>query len=500
MATFYKYAERNADSQINWAEVGRDVTDMLREEDKIREQKKAAIDEASRQYGKLLASAPTGEHTGANTWTLNYANDATQARLLQDRLLKSGQLKLKDYLIMRQNLVDGTDQVFNLAKEYQAEYADKMERFKKGESQALESFLMASVEGFANFNESKALINPTDYTVNVGKMKKGEDGVYQLTNDVASVNELRNRIKGKFDKFNTRQANEQIATGLASYINTEIKRGSLTRAGQVITIEDAMQRPGYQKAVDDAIEANLQVPYNVSSILTEDIGFDRKTGKEYDYTYDDKEAARNPNLILLKVDPVTNMATPQFTKEQKQAVKDFMKGQIEQMIKRKEEIDTFVEPRVDAATLAYSKDSKDQQDLGTMLAKSYSGNNDEVQSAITYFNNNPDKYQVNRVEGGILVTDVKEKTTKLIPFYVEKNGEMSPIGRDNFIRAASTAFGFKGNTDNLIAGARKFGKSDLNAQYITRSATVPAEEKPNALQILQQYGLLNPNIPKYDDK
>ena len=208
MATYYKYAERNAESQINWAEVGKNITDMLKEEDNVREKKKAAIDEASRQFGLKIASAPTGEHTGLSTWTLNYANDAQQARLLQDRLLKSGQLKLKDYLIMRQNLNDGTDQVFNLSKEYQAEYNDKMERMKKGESQSLETFLTGSVESYANFNESKILINPTDYTINVGKMKKNEQGGYDLTNEVATVNDLRNRIKGKFNKFQTRQANE----------------------------------------------------------------------------------------------------------------------------------------------------------------------------------------------------------------------------------------------------------------------------------------------------
>jgi len=493
MATFYKYAERNADSQINWAEVGRDVTDMLKEEDKIREQKKAAIDEASRQYGKVLASPPTGEHTGANTWTLNYANDATQARLLQDRLLKSGQLKLKDYLIMRQNLVDGTDQVFNLAKEYQAEYADKMERFKKGESQSLESFLMASVEGFANFNESKALINPTDYTVNVGKMKKNEQGVYELTNDVASVNELRNRIKGKFDKFNTRQANEQIATGLASYIDAEIRRGSTTRAGQVITIEDAMLRPGYQKAVDDAIESNLQVPYNVSSILTEDIGFDRKTGKEYDYTYDETEAAKNPNLILLRIDPSTNMASPQFTKDQKAAVKDFMKGQIEQMLKRKEEISTFVEPRADAATLAYSKDARDSQDFGTMLGYLYSGTPEQVQAAQTYFNNLPNVAKVDRRTDGVVIT-YTDGSTKPINFYTDDGNAL--VTKDDWIRSAVSGLGGKGNVEDYVRGARRTKSNKLNTETTALSKTTIPEKK-TALQTLEELGF---KPPSYEQK
>ena len=41
MATYYKYAERSADSQVNWAEVGKGISDMLADEVKIREEKKA---------------------------------------------------------------------------------------------------------------------------------------------------------------------------------------------------------------------------------------------------------------------------------------------------------------------------------------------------------------------------------------------------------------------------------------------------------------------------
>ena len=204
MATYFKYAERSADSFVNWAEIGNNISDTLREEARIREEKKAAIDKATRDYGEQLANAPQGENRDVNRWTLNFADEAQQARLLQDRLLKSGMLKLKDYNIQRQNLTDGTKNLFNLSKEYQDEYKIKMERMKsadpKTRSQALESYLMSTVEGFSNFSESKALINPTDYTVGVGMLKKNpQTGVMEVTGDTATVNSLRNRIKGKFD-------------------------------------------------------------------------------------------------------------------------------------------------------------------------------------------------------------------------------------------------------------------------------------------------------------
>lgn len=46
MSTYYKYAEQNADSQVNWAQVGKSVSDMLKAEVDIREKKKTAYDEA----------------------------------------------------------------------------------------------------------------------------------------------------------------------------------------------------------------------------------------------------------------------------------------------------------------------------------------------------------------------------------------------------------------------------------------------------------------------
>ena len=128
MATYYKYAERSADSQINWAEVGKDMSDMLKEETRIREEKKAAINAASREYGQVLANSPQGEHEPARQAALKFADNASKYMLMQDKLLKSGQMSLKDYTISRQNLLDGTDNAFTALKDYQSVFAKKMER------------------------------------------------------------------------------------------------------------------------------------------------------------------------------------------------------------------------------------------------------------------------------------------------------------------------------------------------------------------------------------
>jgi len=41
--TYYKYAERESDSQVNWASVGKDMSDMLAETNRVREEKKLLL-------------------------------------------------------------------------------------------------------------------------------------------------------------------------------------------------------------------------------------------------------------------------------------------------------------------------------------------------------------------------------------------------------------------------------------------------------------------------
>jgi hypothetical protein len=117
---------------------------------------------------------------------------------------------------------------------------------------------------------------------------------------------LRNRIKAKFDKFDTQKATKEISGRMAEYITADIKRGSDTRAGQVVTLEDAMQRPGYKKSVENAINSYFTNEYNISSILTEDIGAD-ENGAPFQFTFDEKEAKGKSNMIFLERDPQSGL-------------------------------------------------------------------------------------------------------------------------------------------------------------------------------------------------
>jgi len=404
--TYYKYAEREADSFINWAKIGSDISNMLTEQNKIREDKKAALDEASRQFGETLANAPQGDNKMLNQWALEYAADAQEARLLQDRLLKSGRLKVKDYTVMRQNINDGTKQAFNLVKEYQAEYGEKMKRLKEGKSQDLEAWLMAQAEGFANFDKSKLYINPTDYRVSVAMKKKqmvnGKE-IYVMDEDPNSyttVNALRNRIKGTYDKYDVTTSIGTLVDSLGVEINSVQELANLYKTGSITETLDITKRKNlpadakgivmkFEDAETKMLQAQLENPYNTSSILTNTVGF-APDGKEYTFTFSEEERNRDGSKILLRNSDTGN-PVPEFTEEQKKVALERLRLEARLQYDKKVEIKTtpqiqLQERRANTEAEMGLKDMQNEaQNFGKMLAYAVSGNAAQKRQAGDYF-------------------------------------------------------------------------------------------------------------------
>jgi hypothetical protein len=345
MATYYKFAEREADSFVNWAEIGKGLTDMLQEQVKIREDKRTAIDQVTRENLKSLSEAPTGDHTGLNTWSLDYADNARQAILLQDRLLKSGALKLKDYTVMRQNLNDGTDELFSVIKNYQAAFKSKRDRMisndPKNKSQAFEMDLMAYTEQFGDFSKSKAMIDPNNFMVNVGIMEPDPEnkGVMKLGKMIAPSGFLKKIQNTNVDYFDSNGAAEAASKSFGGFTESTIQ--DLNRLqGKVVTIDDVRKRPGYEEAINDELNAFFSNPFNMTSVLTNDLVKD-KNGKSYVSNISGKEG----NVIEYVFDPQTNFYKPKLTAEQEQAARDYMRRKIEQRLDIKLKEDPFNKPQ-----------------------------------------------------------------------------------------------------------------------------------------------------------
>jgi hypothetical protein len=403
MSTYYGYAEREAEDNIDWSVVGSDITNMLQEEKTRREALKKELDDASREFGQTLADAPTGTHKGANDFITGFAGDVSQARLMQDRLLKSGQLKVKDYLLQRANITDGTKGIFNVAKNFQAEFKRKADRMTQEKSAKLEQTLFRMTEGFANFNNSGAYINPTNFQVSIAKKERVTDkngnSVYQMSKnpqDFFTVNELNTFVSTDLERFDTEKALDDAAAAAGvrdqqiTYYDKPTDRFMSLAISDVSgdvynkNLDNDQKKlvDGYKEAEEDAINEILANPYTAASILTDYIG------KGYDFTFDPDEAKKDEKMILLEKDPGgSGLPRVAVSSDQDKVLRETLARGIKYRLDQKYaeagvEKTRFAPAKKDAALARKSKTTKNKINNAIFLSDLLYGNDDQKDDAL----------------------------------------------------------------------------------------------------------------------
>jgi len=447
--TYYKYVDREVESQVNWSEIGKSMTDMLKNEAKVREDKKAALDQATRDELKILADQPTGESESARAMAIKYGDNASQYLRMQDQLLKSGQLKLADYMVTRQNIVDDTDNLFGMLKNYQAAYGEKMERYKNGESQEWELAAMETVEGFGKFSQAGAFIDPESGRVSMAMMeKKMVDGkeVYTMSDKpgkTASIATVKGLMQGKWNKFNTNGALDAIDASIGENIQTIRKIGSRTSAGEVMSVSDVLasvrlekvikneinekrtlywdlegktdkksvaKRAQLEKEIDaayqeiedskaifsfeefetKAINQNFANPWDRLSVLTNSMGM-AADGNPYVFVYSKEEQEADPvhNVYMAPANDNNGSLMPSFTKEQEEASLEFMRNQLRGRYDYKEQkqlVNDYQAPQQQQQWQAEAgKEKQKQEENMRQWQLLRTGTAAQKQAAVTYF-------------------------------------------------------------------------------------------------------------------
>ena len=480
--TYYKYQPRDPQIQVNWAEAAQNVTNILKEEQRVRTEKKAAIDEATRNFQDQLNNQPQGESTSIREWGLKFGEAAQKQMLMQEQLLKSGMLKPSDYTVMRQNLTDGTDQAFGLMQKYQDVFAGKMERMKSQDitmsSQKLEQWAMANAEGFANFNNSELVINPETGKVSAAMMRKNSKGLRELTKDpnqFVAVSSLQGQILQEYDEFDSNAAANTFVEETGAWTMLEKIVGSRTQAGQVLSKIDPFNKTlseedrkllGIDEAQGEAINYYLEAenamitglfanPYNVTSILTENVVMS-PDGKAYDYTYDETEARNDASLILMRRDgnggmtPVFDTSINPHAKEQQEEVRAYMRNSIRNKVSRDQKSTSVNDwQRATPPTASSIKETKDDESnmnyLGAM-SKLFSGTTAEVNEAInTLRSANNDIKDIDRNGDDIIISFNGGRGNETIRF---RGDDETQLTEADWIEA-NTNFFRKNKMDNI---------------------------------------------------
>lgn len=415
--TFYGYAEREVDSFVDWSKIGQDITSMLQAEVQFRDQKKAAIDEATKAFEEKIQNAPMGEYTELNDYLSRYSDDVTQAMLIQERLLKTGQLKVKDYVLGRDNLVSGTNGMFAFAKEFQEVYKQKMDGILSDDPEKRLSqrtaHEMELAEGLAKFENTRAIINPTNYKVGIAKTKKNEKtGMDELTDEIMSISQMRNILRTNYKAYNVDKNTQAQADSLGA-LEVDIvelaNRGgeytSVTRIidatgktlkDQGITDEDKKMiekiQSGYKEWEDLTVTRMTQNPDDVASILV-DGGVLASNGKAYAFTESKEEAEKKKQENLIYINRRENQrGIPEIDPDDLELAKGVLKANIRRKVDRKIQNAKLQEKSRNPLLKEYYDDAKDAKLMNDSLDRYspfFTGGTADKKPILESLDNNP---------------------------------------------------------------------------------------------------------------
>ncbi len=252
--TYYKYKERDATSQVNWADVSKKFSDEIGRIGKERDTKREAIDKATDDLVTKINKAPMGQHKNANLFTSQLVDQATQDTLRMNNLLKSGDIRPSEYMNYIENQKSSVTGLYDMVTGYQDVYTDKMTRMQNGQSLPFEWEGMAAVEGFGNFaNTTPVLDRYGNYTM-----------VNDVTGQTMSVAEMNAITKQYFNAYDIDGAMKNKVDQLGEYIKVQM-------TGNVKTVADVRQQEGFSEYEQSLVDEILGGPLAVSTVLTQDL-------------------------------------------------------------------------------------------------------------------------------------------------------------------------------------------------------------------------------------
>ena len=480
MATAYKYVERQAEDNINWSQVGKEFSDMLGNEANRREEKKAEIDKGTRDYLNTLEDIQLGESDELNTTLLNFAADLKETKLLQTTLLKSGQLKPRDFNVMSQNLTDGTKQALDVFNVYSEEFSKKMAMndpsLPYGEQASdLQNFLMESVEGFRNFTDTAFVADPRTGVVSLAKLIDDPDNPDgpkipdPNPNKLVSANNLTNRMRGTYRKYDvvTNASTYAETLGVGEY-ETILSKGGTRSAGTIQNIKSAMAKRGGISDMSDEERAEFakdmgldpdevkaltlyeesrnkwiasQLNENIEStaglsVLIDYLDVNEATGEKYYPTFDADVAAGDPNAVL--VIQKGNQVISKLTDEQKRVASRALSTAVDMSIDETETVQAqqFYSPP--SQQEVDRMNAKQQQESAiNAVSQLYSGTEEEKASAAKVLRSlNKNIESIETTDEGVFVT-YNDGTNQEPMLFEDMTGSEWVEGNTNFFLTAN---------------------------------------------------------------
>lgn len=359
--SYYGYVKRDDTAYVDWASIGKTLSDDLI---KTSEARQARRDEIDRQTRETLNAAGKMQQNLPPTIKQMYMDGASNIRealLLAEKQMKSGLLDPREYLKKRQNIMDGIDMLAMNAQQEREYYAENIRRVQEGEAGGLEIFINSTLDKYMDPNKTAIFVDPFGY--NVVLAEKDEEGrIVADPSKYVSIEAKSRAAQDRVNKYNVVNEVSKNVKPLGDYIKA-------VRRGGVMSLEDIMMRPEYQKAENDIIASMLASERLVGGVLSDYLG--------YEFTMDPAEASAD-GKVLAEMDD-NYFFQPKVTEEQRKEAEEALRAQIRVQLDRKETAMPIMQPS--EASINRGRQVQSEVDQLELLRKLYSGPQREAAAA-----------------------------------------------------------------------------------------------------------------------
>ena len=326
----YGYVRDSKPNIINWADIGKQMSDAIDKEITGRQKRKDDINAKSAEFSSQLLDQPQGSYAEANRFMSDFSSQASKQALRDLQALKSGVISEQEYYQRRANLKTGTDLMFKAGNSFNENYQASMDRINNGEASVLEADLKAQMEGYLNFAKSGSYINPLTGSVNVSILDEFGN-VSSKRGDFMDASELVRLSTETFNNFKLDATLNQVAEALGTftYQDASGKEVSVTSLNFESLTEE--QRDEFIKNINGAVDFQVDaIVGGVNSKVAASILADH-SGTQYSLTFDEK----NKDVNKIFYDPNGNVV---LTKTQldkaKNIVRNKLKARVDASIKQ----------------------------------------------------------------------------------------------------------------------------------------------------------------------
>lgn len=302
---YFTYQRRDVDkSTINWAGIGKEISDNITSVQEKRESQREQIQKNHLDAISKMNTYEQGLNTGINEFMAKQANNSKNYLHQQYKMMKNGVVDPSDYNVAKVKLSETYKVLNDTVKTFNDKYATALEEGSEGSL-----FLAEEAATIFDFKNRELYINPDTHEAYLARVDA--DGNMD-EKSLKPVRALANNQNFIWEGFSPEEEVTDKLSGLAQW-----KRIYSSGA----SVSNLRNNPKYDRWKKSTIGSFTSKPRKAASVLTEGLG-------GYSYTRDEKEASADPMKILIK-DNADGVPSPELTEEQMTEAKDYLNELIE---------------------------------------------------------------------------------------------------------------------------------------------------------------------------